>query len=109
MHFVISKRPLHLFCSDYCSFHTIQTGTNAEHVAEASARASEPARLPALMGGGAGLVDQTKAEIDRAIEVLGCYITEERISRMQNVLDQRTRSARVVFENPANPNNVSVV
>lgn len=89
--------------------HFVQTGTHAEHVAEAAARASEPARLPALMGAGTGLVDQTKAELDRAIEVLSCYLTDERISRMQNVLDQRTRSARVVFENPANPNNVSAL
>ena len=76
-------------------------------MAEAEARATEPASLPALVGGGAGLTEQTEAELDRAIRVLRVYLTEDRISRMKDVLDQRTKSATIVFENPCNPNNVS--
>ncbi|CAM9147455.1 unnamed protein product [Ascophyllum nodosum] len=91
---------------DTWEFGSWKTGTHAEHMAEAEARATELASLPALVGGGAGLTEQTEAELDRAIRVLRVYLTEDRISRMKDVLDQRTKSATIVFENPCNPNNV---
>lgn len=87
----------------------LQTRTHAENEAEAAARANDPVTLPALMGGGAGLAYQSDTDIARAIDILKGYLTEDRLARMQDVLDQRTRSASVVFENPANPNNVSRV
>lgn len=88
---------------------TNQTRTHAENMAEAVARASEPASVPALIGGGAGLAGQTSADLDRAIGVLEGFLTDERMARMQDVLDQRTGSSTMVFENPANPNNVSLL
>lgn len=86
----------------------IQTRSHAENVAESAARAAAPVSLPNFIGGGAGLVDQEEKDLDRAIEILKGYLTEDRMARMQGVLDQRTGSAAIVFENPANPNNVGV-
>lgn len=88
--------------------HDKQTRTHAENMSEAAARASAPATLPNLIGGGAGLAGQTSTDLDRAIGILKGYLTEERMTRMQDVLDQRTGSSTMVFENPANPNNVSL-
>lgn len=73
---------------------------------EQAARVEIPPPLPKLMGGGAALGKQTMEELDRAIAILGGYLTEDRITRMQQVLDQRTSSTVLVFENPSNPNNV---
>lgn len=88
--------------------HNKQTRTHAENMSEAAARAIAPATLPNLIGGGAGLAGQTSTDLDRAIGILKGYLTEERMTRMQDVLDQRTGSTTMVFENPANPNNVSL-
>lgn len=74
-------------------------------MAEAAARAVGPANVSTLIGTGA-LVDQTASDLERAAELLKGFLSEDRMSRMQDVLDQRTRSATLVFENPANPNNV---
>lgn len=82
-----------------------QTRTHSENMAEAAARAVGPANVSTLIGTGA-LVDQTASDLDRAADLLKGFLSEDRMSRMQDVLDQRTRSATLVFENPANPNNV---
>lgn len=82
-----------------------QTRTHGENMAEAAARVVGPASVSDLIGTGA-LVDQTASDLDRAVDLLKGYLSEDRMSRMQDVLDQRTRSATLVFENPANPNNV---
>lgn len=73
---------------------------------EQGARAEAPTPLPSLMGGGAALGSQTVEELDRAIQILETYLTEDRITRMHRVLEQRTSSTRILFENPSNPNNV---
>lgn len=75
-------------------------------MAEAAAREVGPASVSTLMGTGGALVDQTAPDLDRAVNLLKGYLSEDRLSRMQDVLDERTRSATLVFENPANPNNV---
>lgn len=83
----------------------LQTRTHGENMAEAAAREVGPAKVSTLIGTG-GLVDHTASDLDRAISLLKGYLSEDRLSRMQDVLDERTRSATLVFENPANPNNV---
>lgn len=83
----------------------LQTRTHGENMAEAAAREVGPASVSSLIGTG-GMVDQTASDLDRAVRLLEGYLSEDRLSRMQDVLDERTRSARLVFENPANPNNV---
>lgn len=44
-------------------------------------------------------------EIERGIVTLEEYVTEERKAKFEKILGQRTKAARVVFENPANANN----
>lgn len=83
-----------------------QTRTHSENMAEAAARAAGPAKVSTFIGTRA-LVDQTAPDLERAVDLLKGYLSEDRLSRMEDVLDQRTRSATLVFENPANPNNVS--
>lgn len=85
----------------------IQTGTHQENMAEAGAREAPPASVSKLIGTGP-LVGQTTSEVEleRAVSLLQGFLSEERMSRMQDVLDERTRSTTLVFENPANPNNV---
>lgn len=86
---------------------TFQTGTHKENMAEAAAREVVPASVSELIGTGGALVDQTaSSELDRAVGLLQGFLSEDRMARMQDVLDERTRSATLVFENPANPNNV---
>lgn len=85
-----------------------QTRTHAENLAEAAARATTPASVSKMIGVGGELAGQTAKDLDRAINLLKGYLTEDRLARMQDVLDQRTGSATIVFENPANPNNVSL-
>ena len=77
-------------------------------MAEEAARAAAPASVSKMIGVGGELAGQTAEDLDRAIDLLKEYLTEDRLERMQEVLDQRTGSATVVFENPANPNNVSL-
>lgn len=77
-------------------------------MAEAAARATAPASVSKMIGDGGELAGQTAKDLDRAIDLLKGYLTEDRLDRMQEVLDQRTGSAAIVFENPANPNNVSL-
>ncbi|CAM9244180.1 unnamed protein product [Choristocarpus tenellus] len=79
--------------------------TRAEIVAEEAAREGESVTLPKKIGAGVGL-DVDGAELDRAIEILETFISKDRVERMQRVLDQRTISTTVMFENPSNPNNV---
>lgn len=76
-------------------------------MAEAAARATAPASVSKMIGAGGELAGQTAEDLDRAIDLLKGYLTEDRLARMQGVLEQRTGSATIVFENPANPNNVS--
>eukprot|EP00752_Nemacystus_decipiens_P016388 g14650.t1 len=90
---------------DTWEFGTWKTRTHEENMAEAAAREAGPASVSTLMGK-RGLVDQPTSDLDRAINLLKGYLSEDRLSRMQDVLDERTRSATLVFENPANPNNV---
>lgn len=84
-----------------------QTRTHSENMAEAAAREAGPASVSQALVGKGALVDQPTSDLERAVDILKGYLSEERVSRMQDVLDQRTRSAALVFENPANPNNVS--
>ncbi len=86
----------------------IQTGTHKENMAEAGAREAAPASVSKLIGTGPTLVgpSASELELDRAVSLLERFLSEERMSRMQDVLDERTRSVTLVFENPANPNNV---
>lgn len=77
-------------------------------MAEAAARAAAPASVSKMIGVGGELAGQTAKDLDRAIDLLKGYLTEDRLARMQDVLEQRTGSATIVFENPANPNNVSL-
>lgn len=44
--------------------------------------------------------------VNKAIETLHPYVKEERFERISNVLLQRTRHTRFLFENPSNPSNV---
>ena len=44
--------------------------------------------------------------VRRAIDVLSPYVQPRRLARIDDVLGQRTRHARFLFENPANPSNV---
>ncbi|CBJ25679.1 conserved unknown protein [Ectocarpus siliculosus] len=90
---------------DTWEFGTWKTRTHSENVAEAAARAAGPAKVSTFIGTRA-LVDQTASDLERAVDLLKGYLSEDRLSRMEDVLDQRTRSATLVFENPANPNNV---
>lgn len=75
-------------------------------MAEAAAREVGPTSVSQQLIGSGGLVDQPASDLDRAIDLLKGFLSEDRLSRMQDVLDERTRSATLVFENPANPNNV---
>lgn len=77
-------------------------------MAEEAARATAPASVSKMIGVGGELAGKTAEDLDRAIDLLKGYLTEDRLTRMQDVLDQRTGSATIVFENPANPNNVSL-
>lgn len=83
----------------------LQTRTHGENMAEAAAREAGPASVSKLIGTGP-LVDQPTCDFGRAVDLLKGYLSEDRLSRMQDVLDERTRSTTLVFENPANPNNV---
>lgn len=96
---------LHSTPTDCWLYILLQTRTHGENMAEAAAREVGPARLSTLKGT-EGLVDQAASDLDRAVNLLKGYLSEDRLSRMQDVLDERTRSATLVFENPANPNNV---
>eukprot|EP00904_Undaria_pinnatifida_P002554 jgi/Undpi1/1229/HiC_scaffold_108.g14143.m1 len=91
---------------DTWEFGSWKTRTHAENMAEEAARAAAPASVSKMIGVGGELAGQTAEDLDRAIDLLKEYLTEDRLERMQEVLDQRTGSATVVFENPANPNNV---
>ncbi|CAM9161807.1 unnamed protein product [Hapterophycus canaliculatus] len=91
---------------DTWEFGTWKTRTHSENMAEAAARAAGPASVSQALVGKGALVDQPASDLERAVDILQGYLSEERMSRMQGVLDQRTRSAALVFENPANPNNV---
>ena len=42
----------------------------------------------------------------RSIDILTPYIQERRLERINEVLNQRTRHTRFLFENPSNPSNV---
>lgn len=97
--FFIPLRTMHMYVC------VLQTRTHGENMAEAAAREVGPASVSTLIGTG-GLVDQPASDLERAINLLEGYLSEDRLSRMQDVLDERTRSATLVFENPANPNNV---
>jgi tRNA G18 (ribose-2'-O)-methylase SpoU len=44
--------------------------------------------------------------IEQATNVLLPYVQPERVQRIREVLDQRTKHTRFLFENPANPSNV---
>lgn len=77
-------------------------------MAEAAARKAAPASVAKMLGVGGKLAGQTAKDLDRAIDLLKGYVTEDRLARMQDVLDQRTGSSTILFENPANPNNVSL-
>lgn len=83
-----------------------KVNSHEELAGEEAARAEIPMVMPKLMGPGAALVHQTTEELNRTIEILRRYLTEDRITRMKDVLDQRTSSTRLLFENPSNPNNV---
>lgn len=74
-------------------------------MAEAASRISTP-QIPKLMGADVGVDIESKEDLEKAIGILAGFLTKDRLSRMQHVLDQRTASATVVFENPSNPNNV---
>ncbi|CAN0079552.1 unnamed protein product, partial [Ectocarpus fasciculatus] len=89
---------------DTWEFGTWKTRTHGENMAEAAARAAGPAKVSTI--GTRALVDQTAPDLERAVDLLKGYLSEDRLSRMEDVLDQRTRSTTLVFENPANPNNV---
>ncbi|CAM9475453.1 unnamed protein product [Pylaiella littoralis] len=95
----------HVDAWDTWEFGTWKTRTHSENMAEAAAREVGAANVSTLKGTGA-LVDQSSSDLDRAVDLLKGYMSGDRMSRMQDVLDQRTRSATMVFENPANPNNV---
>lgn len=45
-------------------------------------------------------------DVQGAIDALSKYVTPTRIDKFQAVLSNRTQHATLVFENPANPNNV---
>jgi len=45
-------------------------------------------------------------EIETAVEVLRGYCSDERLQRLEGVLGARTENVRMVYENPANANNV---
>jgi tRNA (guanosine-2'-O-)-methyltransferase len=44
--------------------------------------------------------------VQQASDVLLPFVKQERIERIQSVLNQRTQQTRFLFENPANPSNV---
>ncbi len=48
----------------------------------------------------------TTEQVEVGIAALKIYTSEERITRMQSVLDKRTVNIRFVFENPSNMNNI---
>lgn len=45
-------------------------------------------------------------QVESSISALKAYTTEERVLRMESVLDKRTANIRFVFDNPTNMNNV---
>ena len=57
---------------------------------------------------------QTQAEIlsldpdivQRSIDILQPYVQPRRLDRIDEVLNQRTKHTRFLFENPSNPSNV---
>ena len=44
--------------------------------------------------------------VQRSIDILSPYVQPRRLERIQQVLSQRTKHARFLFENPSNPSNV---
>ena len=44
--------------------------------------------------------------VQKSIDILTPYIQERRLERINEVLNQRTRHTRFLFENPSNPSNV---
>jgi hypothetical protein len=44
--------------------------------------------------------------VQQCIDILSPYVQDRRIERIDEVLSQRTRHTRFLFENPSNPSNV---
>lgn len=44
-------------------------------------------------------------QVAAGVEMLSGYVREERLAKMNRVMEQRTDKYRLVFENPINPNN----
>jgi hypothetical protein len=44
--------------------------------------------------------------VQRCIDILTPYVQDRRMERIDEVLSQRTRHTRFLFENPSNPSNV---
>lgn len=71
----------------------VETALDEEFVSEFDRRRAE-------------LSSVSSSTVARATAALRAYLTDERIARLESVLDKRTDACRLLFENPANPSNV---